>query len=29
VTGMLQRIQTAGSAESGKFLNYDGNTIAW
>lgn len=29
VTGLLQRIQTAGAAESGKFLNYDGKTIAW
>jgi len=29
VTGLLQRIQSAGAAESGKFLNYDGKTIAW
>jgi NAD(P)-dependent dehydrogenase (short-subunit alcohol dehydrogenase family) len=29
VTGLLQRIQSAGAAHSGKFLNYDGKTIAW
>ena len=29
VRGLLQRIQTAGVAESGTFLNYDGKTIAW
>lgn len=29
VSGMLQRIQTASSGDSGKFLNYDGKTIAW
>lgn len=29
VTGLLQCIQSAGAAQSGKFLNYDGKTIAW
>lgn len=29
VTGLLQRIQGATAADSGKFLNYDGKTIAW
>lgn len=29
VTGLLQRIQTAGPGDSGKFFNYDGKTIAW
>ncbi|MDP2126063.1 MAG: SDR family oxidoreductase [Pseudohongiella sp.] len=29
VTGLLQRIQKTTSADSGKFLNYDGKVIAW
>jgi NAD(P)-dependent dehydrogenase (short-subunit alcohol dehydrogenase family) len=29
VTGLLQRIQKTTTADSGKFLNYDGKVIAW
>ncbi|MDO9519334.1 MAG: SDR family oxidoreductase [Pseudohongiella sp.] len=29
VTGLLQRIQKTTSADSGRFLNYDGKVIAW
>jgi NAD(P)-dependent dehydrogenase (short-subunit alcohol dehydrogenase family) len=29
VNGLLQQIQTSGLSDSGKFLNYDGKTIAW
>lgn len=29
VNGLLQRIQNSTAGDSGKFLNYDGKTIAW
>jgi NAD(P)-dependent dehydrogenase (short-subunit alcohol dehydrogenase family) len=29
VNGLLQQIQACGLGDSGKFLNYDGKTIAW